>query len=214
VQITSAGLGDRALYHLARALALRLQKRDFLKTGIPVILGEIPADGIVQVKLPPLMPEPDLSKNPVILRDMAEMWACSEVTINSEDFLFPKEFAEAWGVDRDQFLIRFPKAPAFFTSSSADEEHISTIIGCGPLRAGFAIGTIHTHPEDSGDAPLPSGPDREAAKTAKCGRQHYIVSEARVVAYFSDGRIRDLGDRASLLPKGVTCNQDIPKEKF
>jgi outer membrane protein OmpA-like peptidoglycan-associated protein len=214
VQITSAGLGDRALYHLARALALRLQKRDFLKTGTPVILAEIPADGIVPVKLPPLMAEPDLSKDPAILRDMAEMWACSDVTRKSPDFLNPKEFAEAWGVDRDQTLIRFPAAPAFFTSTSADEEHISTNIQCGPLRAGFAIGTIHTHPADSDDAPSPSKPDLDVAKTAQCGRQHYIVSEARVVAYYSDGRTKDLGDRASLLPKGVTCNQDIPKEVF
>lgn len=38
------------------------------------------------------------------------------------------------------------------------------------------------------------------------------ISKDKVVAYFSDGSIKELGDRKSLLPKGVKCNQDIPPE--
>ena len=212
VQIRCPGLGDRALYHLARALALRLQKRDFLKTGNAVVLAEIPAGGIVPVSLAPLRKEPDLSLNTTVRRDMAEMWACSEKTINSPNFLNPKEFAEAWGVDRNGALVRFPAAPAFFVSTSSDQEQITTNIQCGPLQDGFVLGTIHTHPADDENAPLPSDGDQKKAATAQCGRQHYIISKSRIVAYFPDGKMKDLGDRASLLPKGVTCDQSIPNE--
>lgn len=212
VQVRSPGLGDRARYHIARALALRLEKRDFLKQGRPVVLAAPPPGGVLTFVLDPLMPEPDLSKNSSIRHEMAEMWACSEVTINSPSFLHPKEFAEAYGVDRDRNLVRFPAGKAYFMSSSEDEEKIETNIQCGPSRAGFALGTLHTHPIDDGDSSLPSDTDVQSAKTGRCGRQHYIISKDRVVAYFSDGSQKDLGDRKTLLPKGVNCNQNIPGE--
>jgi hypothetical protein len=45
IQITSPGLGERALYHLATALSLRLEKRNFLGPGRNPFLASPPADG-------------------------------------------------------------------------------------------------------------------------------------------------------------------------
>jgi len=83
---------------------------------------------------------------------------------------------------------------------------------CGHRRAGQAIGTLHTHAVDDGNSSQPSVPDQEKAKEGKCGDQHYIISKDKVIGYFSDGHQRDFGDRATFLPKGVKCNQEIPPE--
>jgi hypothetical protein len=76
------------------------------------------------------------------------------------------------------------------------------------LEGGYEM--AHTHPMDDPDRALPSGPDKALAKAGRHGRQHYIISEDRVVAYFSDGSPKDLGDRKAKLGPDVPCNQTIP----
>ena len=233
LDVRSNELGDRALFHLALALALRLSKRDFLDQGRSVVLNRQALDSLpgdkekaeFVVSLPPLKEEPDLSKDSSVLREWAEMWACSEKTIKSPNFLHPKEFAKVYWMDRHgktpQDVKRLPEE-GFFTSAFESGEKIVTFVEC-PLtesatrktqgnRAGFALGTAHTHPVDDPSQALPSSGDEELAKAGDCGRQHYIISERRIVAYFSNGSQKDLGDRKSKLPADVPCSQNIPEE--
>ena len=212
VQIESPSLADGARQRLARALALRLHKRDFLGTGQAAILRTPPRDGVVRFHLDPLQAEPMLIDDPEVRQDMAQMWACSEVTQNPVEFIRPREFAAAYGRDRDSGKIRSPAGTEFFMGTG-DEEHLQTTIDCGPIKAqGYALGTVHTHPEDDADSPSPSKPDKDAAATATCGHQHYIVSEAGVTLYRSDGRVEFLGTRQARLPHGAQCGREIPTD--
>jgi hypothetical protein len=143
---------------------------------------------------------------------MAEMWACSDLTRRDPRFIIGKEFAKTYWVDRDNNLQRIPPDAAFFTST-ADGEAITTNVQCGNL-AGSALGTAHSHPEDSGDGPNPSTKDRALAQSRRCGTQHFIISKDAVTMYFPDGTPpRPLGTRASVLGPEVPCNQSIPGDQ-
>jgi len=138
------------------------------------------------------------------------MWACSEFTNRSEQFIVGKEFAKSYSVDRGGSIQRDPP-DAFFTSRATGEE-ITTNIRCGN-PVGAALGTAHSHPEDSGDGPNPSEKDVELAAGGNCGRQHFIISENAVVQYFPDRPPVTIGTRESVLPRGVRCNQSIPPDQ-
>lgn len=211
VSVDSPGLGQVALNHLALALGLRLEKRDFLGEARAVVLrrSDIPANGALVIRLQKLQAERQLIDDPDVRHEMAEMWACSELTSRSERFLISKEFARTYWVDRNGALQRLP--PTEFFTSTANGEALTTNIECGNL-AGAALGTVHTHPEDSGDGPNPSEADVALSKTERCGRQNFIISKDLVVMYASGRAGQPIGERRSLLPPGVTCNRSIPDD--
>lgn len=215
VNVDSPGVGRVALNHLALALGLRLQKRDFLGESRAAALrtADIPASGVLEFTLAALSPdqEPQMLRQQAILRDMAEMWACSEITVKDPRFIIGKEFAATYWLDRNAVIHRLPTA-GFFTSRS-DGEALTTNVLCGN-PAGAALGTAHSHPEDSGDGPNPSpSADIPLAKSRRCGRQHFIVSKDVVVAYFPNGSRREIGRREDVLPRGVKCSQSIPVDQ-
>ena len=212
VIVDSPGVGRVALNHLALALGLRIQKLDAVGEGRPIVLraSAIPRGGILVFTLPALLREPQLLQDAQAKREMAEMWACSEKTIKSPSFIIGKEFAKTYWVDREGSIRRNP--PDGFFTSRATGEDITTNMTCGH-PAGAALGTAHSHPEDSGDGPNPSEQDLKTAASGNCGRQHFIISEDLVVMYFPDGTQRTIGARESVLPRGVQCSQSIPEDQ-
>ncbi|NYF19449.1 outer membrane protein OmpA-like peptidoglycan-associated protein/bacterioferritin-associated ferredoxin [Xanthomonas sp. JAI131] len=209
VQVVSPSLADVARLHLARALALRLHKRDFLGTGQAAILRNPPSNGVVSFHLAPKEAEPLLIDDPKIKAEMAQMWACSDVTQSPLEFIRPREFALAYGIDRDRQKVRAPEGTDFF-EGTGDDEHLETVIDCSRIRKeSYALGTVHTHPEDDGNSQHPSPEDSKKAATAFCGHQHYLISAERITLYRSDGTEQDLGSRQALLPKGAQCPQKI-----
>jgi hypothetical protein len=212
VIVDSPGVGRVALNHLAMALGLRLQKFDFLGEGHAIILrrSEIPQNGQLVFSFPALQTEPQLLADSKVKEEMAEMWACSEITLQSERFIIGKEFAKTYWLDRSGSIQRNP-TDGFFTSRSTGEE-ITTNVECGNL-AGAALGMAHSHPEASGDGPNPSEKDLAVAAKRTCGRQYFIISNDLVVIYFPNGAKRSIGSRESVLPRGVPCRQNIPEDQ-
>jgi outer membrane protein OmpA-like peptidoglycan-associated protein len=205
VSVDSPAVGQVALNHLALALGLRLEKRDFLGEGRSVVLrpADIPANGELVIKLPALKKERQLFFDfPEVRQEMAEMWACSDLTLKDPGFIVGVEFARSYWVDRDGNLHHLPETDFF--KSHSDGDALTTEMECGNF-AGAALGSAHTHPEDSGDGPNPSVKDIKVAKSRRCGRQHFIISENFVVEYFPDGTQKTLGKREDLLPPGVKC---------
>jgi len=207
VKMRSPALSRSALDALASALENRLRKRDSpsgKKLALrPSAIPKGTRPPLVVVKLPPLMEEPDLSKNPMVLLHMAQMWACTEESRRSPDTVSALEFGAAYYVTRAG-LVR-PVLGQLESSTEQDADGVTQInLTCGPdaIGEGTPIGTVHTHPEDSGQ---PSDADAALAKSARCGRAHYIVTESGVFVFRGDGVPRKLGDRKSLLPAGQKC---------
>jgi hypothetical protein len=214
-KVESTRMGNRALFHLAKALTLRLEKRDFLKRGRSIALGagalkELPGSGdeaIVRFTIPPHESEPDLTKDDELKRDFAVMWSCAE----QQDPLEQRELGAVYWMDRDGVLHRFPevglilgereKPEGFNVAMPKDPNLISP--------AGFIIGTAHTHPppdEFTFAPPGPSDEDMARAREGETARQHFVVDRTGVTAYFSDGTKKHLESMESVLKKGIKCN--------
>jgi outer membrane protein OmpA-like peptidoglycan-associated protein len=209
VTVQSAGMGRAVRFELEKALSLRLRQRDFLRQGRPVILrtSALPgtdAIGEVAIFLEPLQKEPDLSENSAVLRDMAEMWACTELTASAA-FLDPREFAAAYWLDRDGNIQKLP-VQGFVIGEPQDENGFLTKVPCGPQfhKDAVALSVVHTHPEE--DGPGPSDADRKLARSGVCGRQFYVISQDSVIAFFSSGPDKEIGKRKAKLPSGVKCS--------
>ena len=224
VEITSPGLGVRARYHLSRALALRMQKRDFLGTGKPVILGSPPANGVVRFHLEPHRADENLLDIPGVKDDMKVMWACSMFTRNSPDFLCPREFAMTYTRDRNGAVHR----RAFQSKPSPDcEEKIQTDIDCSTNSEKnadkMAIGAFHTHPLQEPNSDKPSGGDiaSERATPGACGGQLFIVSDDFITAYDRNGVKKDSKGRDQRMDRektignqGTKCPFDITPDQI
>ncbi|HIH74599.1 MAG TPA: DUF4157 domain-containing protein [Methanosarcina sp.] len=211
--IKSPGMGSFALFNLQKALNLRLQKRDFLKQGRSVVLKpeaikSLPGTADIAElawTIPRSLEEPVLKNDKMIMRDLAVMWACAE----SQDPLNQFELGILYWMDRDGMLHRFPDV-GLIKGNPETPEGFHTAFPSDPditHPAGFTIGTAHTHPPHSSVVFAPSGPssqDLENAKKGLTGRQHFVVDQDGVTAYFSDSSIEFKGK--SVLPSGVKCD--------
>jgi outer membrane protein OmpA-like peptidoglycan-associated protein len=181
IVIRSLGVDPRVLEHLAVAVGLRLEKRDFRKQGRSIILKDPPANGIVAFSLLPTDTR-KLGSFDEVIEDMAEMFACTSVT--ERELLNSREFGAVYFVDRDQKIHRAP-SPDFAMSPRQTDDGWKTGLPCGVLPNSFTFGTVHTHPESDGSdhEKKPSGPDIILARGGKCGIDHYVVSRFGVFEY-------------------------------
>lgn len=209
VKITSIGVASRVLDHLAAALGLRLQKRDYRKQGRSVILKDPPADGKVKFTLPPKeQKDTYLIDEPGVQQDMADLWECTVLSRRGGDSL-GREFAIRYWRDRDRNLQRSPDKGIFIPGECCTTSGCETAMGCDSgFNLGAAVGTIHTHPLGSGSAAAqPSPKDRELAKSGLCGEEHYIVFNSGIFAYFSDPK-KQMPKRNVSLPPAHPCKQE------
>lgn len=178
--IRSSNLGEAALFHLSKALTLRLQRRDFLKQGRFAILANPPQGGVFRMKVPRAADEPDLGGRDEITADMANMFACTLITVGLLD---DREFGASYWIDRGGVIHREPH-PDFAMSPRQTEDGWKTSLPCGS-SVGLQLGTIHTHPQglSSAHEMNPSDADVKLARNGVCGRQHFIVSRFGIVQY-------------------------------
>ena len=221
-------LGTGAAEGLAIALEVRLRKRDPMGTGQNVVLRIPDKDGngfvttsdadigILTIKLPPRRggkKEPDLRKDSELMRDLAVMWACTE----RQPPLDQREFGALYWMDREGVLHRFPEV-GLILGAPETPDGFQTAFPTDPDSthpSGITIGTAHTHPRPDPltfAPPGPSGKDMESARKGQTGRQHFVVDEHGVTAYFSDGTGDFRGNLKSVLDGGVKCDdKDLSK---
>jgi hypothetical protein len=223
VQTPLPSFGKSVLQELAKALMVRLRKRDPLGTGQNVMLqvpsqdggGFVtisPQEGILTINLPALKKETDLLQHKDSLltedvkRQMAEMWACTQFTKDFKRCDDPREFGLAYWTDRNGGLHRIFE-DRFQVSGRRDEStgitQIDMVCGPGNHPSGVALGTVHTHP----DAPDFSDADGILINSGNCGSQHFIVTENEV-RFLSPGQEKStsLGSRTSVLPTVTKCD--------
>lgn len=231
--VVSPELDRIVLEGLDEALSVRIGNPEFLRTmfGRDVVLkpteaAALPEDrrnpgksefGEITVFLPPLAPAADLWDFAEVRQDMARIWACTEATIG---LLEDREFAIAYRMDRA--LKRRPSG-LIMGECCGLTDSCKTDIPCArgivtDNVAGFAIGTVHSHPQGRGlEAAEPSASsnkeerdDRKMAAEGRCGRQHYIVSQDFVFQYFTEPEKTDNHRPRSFLPQGEKCPIRIP----
>lgn len=196
VTVEGPRLGRFAAFHLAKALDFRLKSRS---PGSDVVVRPSIIDGNgefgnVQVNLPPLPRRPDapveeesdLTKRPDVLDNMAEAWACTELTKTPKFIMVgAREFARAYSMDRDKKLTALP-SDRLAMGEEENGDGFTTRMPCAQTPDGVNLGSFHTHPEPDPIPPVPSDADKDYAK--KCGgAQHYIVTDNRVFRISPDG---------------------------
>jgi outer membrane protein OmpA-like peptidoglycan-associated protein len=226
VEANIPALGIEAREGLAAALSVRLRKRDPLGTGQNVVL-RVPAQdggpfrtstrdsniGILTIFLPPRQggkKEPDLLKHTDLLgnedvkQEFADMWECTRLVKERCFDLDNREFGGAYSIDRLGGLHRVHEN-TFQVSDRPDsfgETQLNLVCGASHNPSGFALGTVHTHP----DTIKPSDADMALFNSGNCGNQHFIIGENQVAFIASGQPARSLGSRTSVLPRGRRCD--------
>ena len=213
--VTGPGLGFDARHAIAEALEFRI--RDRASEGKDVVLRQefIPGKGEtgdVTMTLPPIPrrpgadPEtdPDVTRNPKVLRSMAEAWAC---TLSTRGFLFQGvEFCRAFWMDREKQLRGVPEdrlvrgeTKIENGGASVSECKLPCLLAEEGTTAGVRLVGFHTHPEPD---PEPTEADLKHARD--CGAPtNFIITDNQAFRFTKDGLV---DEDPMNLPKGVTCD--------
>ncbi len=228
IVVKAPRLGDRVIFHLLKALALRLAKTDSLKKGKSIVLSadavkRLPGDdrtGNVDVHLDPLVnKEPDLAfiQNGInVIDDMTEMIVCTRIM--AERRLDPREFGATYWMDRDKKLHREP-ADRFQMGKSSLDCTFDLQLPCIEHRTGMVIGSVHTHPgcipKDPDATKNPSPTDLKFSGSAVCGFQHYVISTEGVLSFNTGQKVTardDVGARIVAKLGSTVCGQPLPDD--
>jgi hypothetical protein len=213
--VTGPGLGHDAGVAIAEALEFRI--RDRASEGKPVVLRRefIPGKdvtGDVTMTLPPIprkpgadpKTDPDVTRNPEVLRSMAEAWSC---TLQTKGFLFPGvEFCRSMWMDREKQLRGIPEdhlvrgeTKVLGDGASVSECKLPCLIAEQETTAGVRLIGFHTHPE-----PDPEPTEADLVHARDCGAQRfYIITDNQAFRFTQDGLVDE--DPINL-PRGVTCD--------
>lgn len=207
VTVESPALQWDATQGLHRALQPRLAKRNFSGGGKDLVLDPsvIPGTdpvGKVVVTIPPMVAEPDLSKDALVLQDMADMWECTKLSKSAAYGGDAREFVAVYYMKRGTPTVERVSANRFDRGDPQDSKGWETRFPCKVAIETYMLGTVHTHPESPS---VPSDADLDLAKQGTCGRQHFIVSEDGVYS-FHKGEATKLVKKLEALPKGVACD--------
>lgn len=214
ITVTGPGLGFDAGQAIAEALEFRLRDRGEDKE---VVLRQefIPGKdvtGDVVMTLPPIprkpgadpKTDPDVTRNPEILRSMAEAWSC---TLRTKGFLFPGvEFCRSMWMDREKQLRGIPEDQLVRGETKVSGDGVTTsecALPCLnaelPTTAGVRLIGFHTHPE-----PDATPTEADLIHARDCGAQKYfIITDNQAFSFTKDGLVDE--DPIDL-PKGVTCD--------
>lgn len=177
--------------------------------------------GILTIFLPPRQggkKEPELLQQETIVKkgepsalreevkaQMAHMWACTQFTKNIRLCDDPREFALAYWVDREGDLHRILE-DRFQVSGPHDESTGITQVNleCGSSHhpSGFALGTVHTHPNQ----PEFSDVDKALIDSGNCGAQHFLITEREVLFKAPGKDPQSLGSRTSVIGSRRDCD--------
>lgn len=214
VKVAGNGLGENAAKELARALQFRIHNRSFQGSDVVVRPSIIPGSGEIGnviVKLQPLPRDPtapaeqesDLTKRADVLENMAEAWACTELTKTPKFIMVgAREFARAFSMDRDKKITPVP-ADRLVMGEESLGESFTTKMPCPRDPDGVNLGSFHTHPEPDPIPPVPSQADKDYVEGCG-GGQHFIVTDNRVFRVAPDGKTTTPVNVT--LPKAAGCH--------
>ena len=196
-QIDGPGLGSFAAFHLAKALEFRIHHRGLEKEVIvqPSILsggGEI---GTVVINIParprdPNAPveeeESDITKHPKILENMAEAWACTQLTKTAEFVMVgAREFARVFSMDRNKRITPHP-SDRLQVGEEEQDGAFKTTMPCPDRPDAVILGSFHTHPITDPIPPVASPADMKYINDCG-GAQQFIVTDNRLFRIRPDG---------------------------
>src|SRR5262249_18418075 len=153
-----------------------------------------PVIGTVTITLPPLArqatdppnQESDLLKRLDVITDMAEAWACTELTMKVP--FEGREFARSYSMDRDKGFHPIPTDRLKMGEPEAPDGSFTTHLPCAADPDGVNLGSFHTHPVPDPIPPEPSDKDTKYYTETCPAGQHFIVTDNRVFRVSPDGK--------------------------